>query len=213
MLCYIFDVDDTLVEYVNFDMEEWYRFIAEPIAQKYGIPFSYDIWRGMIEGRISRRYTENYGVPAEMFWREVDRRNLEYRRAMLAAGRLRLYEDAKIIEKLPGKKIAWSVSSEECIRFVLGTFGILKAFDFVIGKDYNNYAYLDEVKPSPKFIEIIKDKMKCDRCVVIGDGDRDMLSAHNAGCVGILISRDGRKSKYAHYTISSLEELLDKNFL
>ncbi len=213
MLCWIFDVDDTLVEYVDFDPYEWYLFIAKPVAEKYKIPISFEIWRDIIDGKMSRRYSERYGVPPEKFWREVDERNLEYRRVMLAKGRLKLYDDALIVKKLPGMKIAWSASSEECIRFVLSTFSILQYFDFVIGKDYGDYAYLEEVKPSPRFIEIIKEKTGCKRCIVVGDSDRDMLAAKNAGCVAVLISRDGRKSEHADFILKSLKELSNKNFL
>ncbi len=50
MPCLIFDVDDTLVEYVDFDMREWYEFIARPVAERYGIPLSFDTWKKIIEG-------------------------------------------------------------------------------------------------------------------------------------------------------------------
>jgi len=213
MPCYIFDVDDTLVEYVDFDIREWYEFIAEPVARRYNIPFSFEIWRDIIEGRKGRRYSEKYGLPAELFWKEVDERNLEYRKKMLQEGRLRVYKDAEVLKTLKGKKIAWSVSSEECIRFVLQTFSLVDYFDFIIGKDYENYRYLDYLKPSPKFIEIIKEKMKCNKCIVIGDSEKDMLAAKRAGCIGILVDRDGRESNREDLTIKSLNELLNKKFL
>ncbi len=213
MLCWIFDVDDTLVEYVNFDMREWYEFIAEPVAKKYGIPLDFNTWKRMIEGEISRRYSERFGVPAENFWRDVDKRNLEYRKWMYNEGRLRLYSDVQFIKNLQGKKIAWSVSSENCVEYVLSLFGIKDIFNFVIGKDYENYRYLEKVKPSPKFIQLIKGRCECDECIVIGDGDRDMLAAKYAGCLAVHISHDGRKSKYADVTITSFHQLADKKFL
>ncbi len=213
MLCYIFDVDDTLVEYVDFDMCEWYEFIALPVAEKYNIPLSFEKWEEIINGKASRRYSEGFGIDAKIFWSEVDKRNLQYRKAMLKEGRLKAYSDTDILKHLSGKKIAWSVSSEECVKFVLSTFSLLQYFDFVIGKDYENYAYLDDIKPSPKFIELIKEKMGCDKCVVIGDGDRELEAARKAGCVAILVKRRKNHSPYADFTISSLNELADKKFL
>ncbi len=213
VLCWIFDVDDTLVEYVDFDMREWYEFIAEPVARKYGIPFDFNTWKRIISGEISRRHSERYGVPAEIFWREVDKKNLGYRKWMYNQGRLKLYPDVPFIENLQGKKIAWSVSSEDCVKYVLSLFGIKEIFDFVIGKDYENYRYLEKVKPSSKFIEIIKDRCSCDRCIVIGDSDKDMLAARYAGCLAVHISRDGRISRYADIVITSLHQLADKKFL
>ena len=213
MLCWIFDVDDTLVEYVDFDMREWYEFIAEPVAKKYGIPINFEIWQEIIDGKISRRYSEKYGVAAEKFWSEVDNRNLEYRKKMHREERLRLYSDVHFIKNLPGKKIAWSTSSQNCVNYVLSLFEIQELFDLIVGKDYENYKYLDYVKPSPKFIEIIKKRYGCERCMVIGDSDKDLLAAKNAGCLAIHISRHGEKSKYADIPITSLHQLRDKKFL
>ncbi len=209
--CWIFDVDDTLVKYVGFDMYEWYEFIAMPVAKKYNIPLDFSLWKGMIEGKVSRRYSKDFGVPAERFWKEVDVRNLEYRKWMYRQNRLKLYDDVKAIENLQGKKIAWSASSRDCINYVFSLFHISSIFDCVIGKDYENYKYIDEVKPSPKFIEIIKEKCGCEDCIVVGDSERDMIAAKKGGCKGILVR--GKESKYADLKIDSLWDLLNKKFL
>ena len=209
--CWIFDVDDTLVKYVGFNLYEWYEFIALPVAEKYGIPLDFSVWKGMINGKVSRRYSENFGVPAEIFWKEVDARNLEYRKWMYRQNRLRVYDDVKAIAYLNGYKIAWSASSKDCINYVLSLFNIASLFDFVIGKDYENYKHIDDVKPSPKFIEIIKDRFKCEDCIVIGDSERDMLAARKGGCIGVLVR--GKESKYADFKIDSLWELQNKKFL
>ena len=215
MLCYIFDVDDTLIKYENFDMREWYEFIAEPVARKMKIPMNFEIWKDMIEGKISRRYTERYGILAEKFWQEVDRRNLLYRKVMWESGRLKLYEDVKILKELPGKKIAWSTSSTDCIRYVFSLFNLEKYFDLIVGKDFENYRYVERVKPDPTFLNIIKSAVRCTTCIVIGDDEKDMKAAKNAGCIAVLITRRLRSSRYADLVIHSLGELkdLDKKFL
>jgi len=215
MPCYIFDVDDTLIKYHNFSFEEWYDFIAAPVAEELNIPLNLQIWREMIEGKISRRYPEKYGVPAEKFWAKVDKKNLEYRKFMFREGRLSVYKDTKVLERLKGKKIAWSASSTNCMRYVLSLFNLIKYFDLIIGKDYENYRYLEYVKPAPKFIEIIKEKMQCKKCVLIGDDEKDMIAAKGAGCVAILIKRRLSSSELADFTIDTLWDLqeMDKKFL
>ena len=215
MPCYIFDVDDTLIKYRDFSFEEWYDFIVAPVAEELNIPLDLQIWREMIEGKISRRYPEKYGVPAEKFWAKVDKKNLEYRKFMFREGRLSAYEDTKVLEHLKGKKIAWSTSSTSCMRYVLSLFNLIKYFDLIIGKDYENYRYVDYVKPAPKFIEIIKEKMQCKKCVVIGDDEKDMMAAKGAGCIAILIKRRLSSSELADFTIDTLWDLLgiDKKFL
>ena len=205
MPCLIFDVDDTLVEYVDFDFEEWYKQVAKKAADALGIPLDIDVWRGMISGVVSRRYPEKFGIPAVEFWRKVDENNLEYRKRMLSTRRLRVYPDAYFIRDLPGKKIAWSASSEACIRFVLDAIGLLGEFQAIYGKDFENYAFLDEMKPKSGFLRQIITREGCDGCIVVGDSLRDMKAAEGAGCVGILVDRRG-DAKYGR-KIASLEEL------
>ncbi len=185
------DVDDTLIEYVDFDFEEWYRYVAEPVAREMGIPFSIDVWRGIISGRISRRYSEDFGVPAEEFWRRVDERNLDYRRMMWDEERIRAYPDTLVLRELPGKKVAWSTSSGDCIRFVLEKTGLIEYFNLIVGKDYGGYRYIDHVKPSPGLLKLAIGEFHCNECVVVGDSQVDMEAARRAGCRGIRLHREG----------------------
>ena len=206
MLCLIFDVDDTLVEYVDFDFEEWYKFTALEVAKKLNMPLTIDIWRDMIEGKIERAYPEKFGVPYKVFWKEVDERNLNYRKKMLSEGRLLRYEDSVVIPKLPGIKIAWSSSSSKCVRFVLEKMNLAKYFDGIYGKDFQDYKFADS---NPKYrilCEIIKIH-NCDECYVIGDSQRDMLAAKKAGCKGIFVMRDDNEIDGEWITIKSLREL------
>lgn len=206
MKCLIFDVDDTLIKYEKFNFEEWYRFIAEPVAREYGIKMNVHIWREMIEGKISRKYPEKFGIDAREFWKRVDNRNLEYRKMMLSEEKLEKYGDTDAIKDIQGIKIAWSSSSEECIRFVLEKTSLIGIFDFVVGKDYMNYEYIEEIKPKSGLLKEIIRKIECERCYVIGDSKKDMIAAKNAGCFAIFLSRNGR-GNYGDIVIKSLREL------
>ncbi len=185
----MFDIDDTVVEYVDFDYEEWYSSVAVPAAEEVGIEMNLEIWKGMTSGTISRRYPEKFGVSAEQFWKAVDRYNLEFRGRMWAASRICLYEDAKIIPELPGLKIAWSAASEECVKFVLDSLGIINWFNAIFGKDYENYRYLDDLKPNPGLLRVIIEKMNCGGCIVIGDSQKDIIAGKKAGCHTLLVDR------------------------
>ncbi len=204
--CLIFDVDDTLVEYVNFDFEEWFNFIALPAAKKLGMPLSIKEWRDMISGKLSRRYPEKFGIAAEDFWREVDKNNLKFREFMLREGKLRKYDDCEVIKELNGVKIAWSASSKECVEFVLKYIGFLQYFDGIFGKDYQNYKFLEDMKPNPGLLLEIKKIYGCDKCYVIGDSERDIIAAERAGCIAIFVNRTDDR-EMGDYTIKSLWEL------
>ncbi len=206
MLCLIFDIDDTLVEYVDFDFEEWYKFIAFEVAKKLNIPLTIDIWRGIVEGKIGRSYPEKFGVPYQIFWKDIDERNLDYRKKMLREGRLRRYEDSFVLRELPGIKIAWSSSSSKCVRFVLENLNLEKYFDKIYGKDFQNYRFADSDPKYRILHEIIKIH-NCDECYVIGDSQRDMLAAKKAECKGIFVMRSGDKTNGEWITIKSLREL------
>ena len=205
MLCLIFDVDDTVVEYVDFDFDEWYRFVALSTAKKLGMPLTIDIWKNMINGKIGRDYPERFGISYKKFWKEFDERNLEYRKMMLESGRLRLYDDAEIIKDLPGKKIAWSASSSNCVNFVLKNLNVVSFFNSIYGKDFEDYRYAILEPKYPLLLEIIK-REKCEECYVVGDSERDVLSAEKAGCKAIFLNRKDDK-KMGDITIKSLREL------
>ncbi len=186
MTCWIFDVDDTLVEYVDFDFEEWYKFIAEPVAREMNIPLNLDTWRAMLDGRISRKYPEKWG-DWKKFWREVDRRNLEYRKMMFSQGRLKKNHGVERISELHGIKIAWSASSKECVEYVIDKVGISNIFDDIFGKDYQNYKFLEEDMPKLGLLKEIKKIHGCKECYVIGDSYKDMDAAKIANCKGIMV--------------------------
>ena len=207
MLCLVFDIDDTIVEYVDFDFEEWYRMVAYPAAEMLGVEMTEEIWRDIISGRISRRYPEKFGVPYREFWRAVDRNNLRYRMYMVRRNRIRLYEDAKSIADLDGFKIAWSSSSEECVRYLLRILDFEGVFDAIYGKDYRDYALIDGIKPNSGLLLEIKRNHRCDECYVIGDSMVDMYAAKGGGCVGVLVDRYGNRGYSPR--IRSLHELED----
>ncbi len=200
MTCWIFDVDDTLVEYVDFDFEEWYKFIAEPVAREMGVPLNLETWRAMLDGRISRKYPEKWG-DWKKFWREVDRRNLEYRKMMFSQGRLKKNRGVEKISELRGIKIAWSASSKECVEYVLEKLGIADLFPAVFGKDYMDYKFIEDIKPRPGLLNEIRRIYGCEECYVIGDSERDMKAAEGANCKGIRV-KDGNIEEIINSLIS-----------
>ena len=208
MLCLIFDVDDTIVEYVDFNFEEWYRFIAKTAAKKLNIPLTLNNWRDMIEGKISRMYPEKFGVPYKLFWKEIDKRNLAYRKKMFREGRLRKYDDCSVIPELPGKKIAWSASSSECVQFVLNELNLAGYFEAIYGKDFQDYKFADYEPKYRILMEIIKIH-HCNECYVIGNSQRDMRAAKKAGCKGIFVAREGemRVGNGEYIVTKSLREI------
>ena len=207
MPCFIFDVDDTLVEYVDFNFEEWYRFVVVPVAERFGFEMTLDEWRGIVKGDLKRDYVERYGVTMADFWRAVDERNLEYRRWMLEQGRLRAQGDAEAIRHMPGRKAAVSNSSTRCAEFALEAAGLRDIFEVIVGKDYGNYRYLHEAKPRPGLILVARQLLGCEQCVFVGDSPSDVRAGKGAGCLTVQVLRDGGEGD-ADITVRSLWDLL-----
>lgn len=66
-----------------------------------------------------------------------------------------------------------------------------------------------ERKPSPEAILYLFEKynMRREEAIMIGDRDLDILSGKNAGIDACFFSEVGKKSEFAEYSISSMEEL------
>ena len=63
----------------------------------------------------------------------------------------------------------------------------------VYGKDYSNYAFLDEFKPRSGLLKEILKVNEYTECYVIGNSPADILAARGAGCKNILINGNGKK--------------------
>ncbi len=61
------------------------------------------------------------------------------------------------------------------------------------GKDYANYAFLDELKPRSGLLKEILKINGCTECYVIGHSHTNILAARGAGCEGILMVRKDKE--------------------
>ncbi|ADT83722.1 HAD family hydrolase [Thermococcus barophilus] len=208
----IFDVDETLVYYENYDAKEWFSKYLEPAFQQHGINIDFETYRKMVKGILPRSYVERFGIDHVEFWKLVDNVNLRYRKVLAKEGKVKIFPDVpqalSELRTMGLKLAAVSNASQDCTEFVLELFNLRKYFDAVFGKDYS---YLDGVKPNPhlilKSLKVLN--VPPDKALVIGDSELDVKAAHRAGIKAVQVLRFDNFVEDADYHIRTLDELVD----
>ncbi|WP_056933643.1 HAD family hydrolase [Thermococcus barophilus] len=207
----IFDVDETLVYYENYDAKEWFSKYLEPAFQQHGINIDFETYRKMVKGILPRSYVERFGIDHVEFWKLVDNVNLRYRKVLAKEGKVKIFPDVpqalSELRTMELKLAAVSNASQECTEFVLDLFGLRKHFDVVYGKDYSN---LDGAKPSPYLIEKALKALSAspNEALVVGDSRLDILAGKRARVKTVNVIRFERVEG-ADYYVKSLWELVE----
>jgi len=179
---YLFDWDGTLAR----TLEGWLQGIRDLLAA-YGIKASdKDIVFKML-GRIDKGVRE-LGISDEDFPSFMA--DIRAKAPQIVAGAT-LYEDVPELLrtlKAKGKKLALVTASlRKIVDIVITEHGLLNYFDVVVSGDD-----IREHKPSPEGIHIALKALGIDesRAVMIGDSDKDLRAARNAGIDSILFFPD-----------------------
>ncbi|WP_297550405.1 HAD family hydrolase [Thermococcus sp.] len=205
----IFDVDETLVYYEGYTLRRWYDNVATPVMKKLGVFVDWDTFKKIIEGKLSRKYVEKFGIDHVEFWKALDRANRTYRENLLKAGKIKPFPDVDALKELRNmglKLAAVSNASQDNTELVLRAFGLDKYFDIILGKDYT---YLDGVKPNPYLVNkaLRLMKLRPDEVLLVGDSIRDILAGKRAGVKTVNIVRF-EKVPGADYYVNDLWELV-----
>ena len=205
----IFDVDETLVYYEGYTLRRWYDNVATPVMKKLGVFVDWDTFKKIIEGKLSRKYVEKFGIDHVEFWKALDRANRTYRENLLKAGKIKPFSDVDALKELRNmglKLAAVSNASQDNTELVLRAFGLDKYFDIILGKDYT---YLDGVKPNPYLVNkaLRLMNLRPDEVLLVGDSIRDILAGKRAGVKTVNIVRF-EKVPGADYYVNDLWELV-----
>ncbi len=208
----IFDVDETLVYYEDYDAKEWFSKYLEPAFQQHGINIDFETYRKMVKGILPRSYVERFGIDHVEFWKLVDNVNLRYRKLLAKEGKIKIFPDVSQtlseLRTMGLKLAAVSNASQDCTEFVLELFNLKKYFEVVFGKDYS---YLDGVKPNPYLIQKTLKALNVspNEVLVVGDSDLDVKAAHRAGIKAVQVLRFDNFVKEADYHVKALTEIVD----
>jgi len=205
----IFDVDETLVYYENYNDREWFEKWGKKEIEKLNISVDFETYKKMVKGELPRSWVETLGVNHVEFWKAIDKANLEYRKWAAKRGLIKAFPDVDVLRDLKSmglKMAAVSNASQECTEFVLELFDLKRYFDVIFGKDYR---YLDGAKPNPYLINKALNALGVSpkEALVVGDSLSDIIAAHRAGVKAVQVMRFGR-IEGADYYIRDLRELL-----
>jgi pyrophosphatase PpaX len=206
---YLFDWDGTLAR----TLDGWLQGIRD-LLDLYGIKASdKDIVFKML-GRIDKGVRE-LGISDEDFPRFM--RDIKARAPQIVAGAT-LYDDVPALLKTlkaNGKKLALVTASlREIVDIVITQHGLLDYFDVVVSGDD-----ITEHKPDPEGIHKALQTLGVDasRAVMLGDSDKDLRAATNAGTDSVLFfpaghevfhTREQLETYHPTFTLANWHELI-----
>lgn len=227
----VFDIGQTLVDYkIPMNWSKLYRPAFEHITEKYNYTFSEEHYQNV--GRVLTKYN------TRIYPRDYEISSAEIFTEILNGTSIDLGDMEQIKESF------YNYFKQECSLFsdveqtikTLSENGILLGTlsDVAYGMD-NVYA-LEDIAPIIKYIdypftsndtgyrksctkglEILSEKMQTDisDIVFVGDEEKDMLCARNAGAYAVLINRDGVFKDYGQdkviYNLAELFQLFNIN--
>jgi len=220
----VFDIGQTLVDYkIPMNWSKLYRPAMEQIAQKYHYTFSEEHYQnaGNILSKFNTRiHPRDYEVSSLEIFTEI------------CSGMNIALEDMEQV-----KESFYTYFRRDCSLFpdaeraikVLSSRGILLGTlsDVAYGMD-NAYA-LEDIAPVMKYIQYpftsndagyrkpctrglemlsIKMNTELSDIVFVGDEEKDMVCARNAGAYGVLVNREGIPKNFGQYeTVHDLTEI------
>lgn len=221
----VFDIGQTLVDYrIPMNWSELYRPAFEHIAEKHHYSFSEAHYRAAAEilakynTRIHPRESEvsstqifteissGMGIPMEDIGRVKESFYTYFRQDCS------LFPDVEqTLKSLFTKGIRTGTLSDVAYgmdnRFALEDIAsVLHYIEFPFTSNDAGYR-----KPCPKGLSMLSDKMKIPLTdmVFVGDEEKDMVCARNAGAYAVLINRTGDEKHYGQdRTIDTLTEIL-----
>ena len=221
----IFDIGQTLVQYKNpLNWSKLYRPAFQSVADKCGYRFS----EGQLQhaGNVLTKYNtrinprihevssdqifteilDGMGLPKEDIER-VKNHFFSYFRQDIS-----LYPEVEeTLKTLVEKKIVLGTLSD--VAYGMDNVYALEDIDAI--RKYIDYPLTSNDvgfrKPSTKGLEMLADKMQIDlsEMIFVGDEEKDIICANNAGAYSVLINRDNTDKDYGQdREIHSLKEVL-----
>ncbi len=221
----VFDIGQTLVDYrIPMNWSKLYRPAFEQIAKKYCYSFTEAHYRAaadILSKYNTRIHPREYEVSSDSIFTEIvqgmqippeDTGRVKESFYTYFRQDCTLFPDAEpTVKVLSENGIRTGTLSDVAYgmdnRFALEDIApILRYIEYPFTSNDAGYR-----KPSPKGLQILSEKMQIEPSgiVFVGDEEKDMLCAKNAGVYAVLVNRNGDDKRYGQdRTISNLTELL-----
>lgn len=221
----VFDIGQTLVEYKKpLNWSELYRPAFKSISEKYDYTFSeshYQLAYRILTKYNTRVNPRDYEVSSNrIFYEILSAMDIPLKDIEQVKYHFYLYfkQDASVfpeveetLKKLSDKGILLGTLSD--VAYGMDNVYALEDIDAVI--KYIDYPFTSNDvgyrKPCAKGLKLLSEKMRTDikEMAFVGDEEKDIVCAANAGIYSILINRDNAKKNYGqNKEINSLDELL-----
>ena len=225
MKAIVFDIGQTLVEYNKpLNWSKLYRPAFESIADKCGYTFSDSHYKHalrVLSQYNTREYPRDYEVTSDRIFSEI-LSGMDIPMKDIEQVKLHFYsyfrQDAslfpeveKTLKRLSDKGILLGTLSDvayamDNVYALEDIRSIIKYIDYPLTSNDVGYR-----KPRAEGLKLLAEKMKIDikEMVFVGDEEKDMLCADNAGVYSVLINRSNEIKNYGqNKEIKSLDELV-----
>ena len=222
----VFDIGQTLVNYKNpMNWSKLYRPAFQYIADECGYHFSEAQYQhaGKVLSKYNTRINpREHEVSSAQIFREIidgigipeeDIEQVKYHFFSFFRQDTSLFPEVEeTLQALVDKGLMIATLSD----VAYGMDNTYALEDIAEIKKYINYPFTSNDagyrKPSTKGLEMLAEKMQIaiSEMIFVGDEEKDIICANNAGAYSILINRDNAEKKYGqNKTIHSLTELLN----
>lgn len=211
----IFDMDGVLVERTPshvFDNSVDAAFgacgVAEPESD------DYELLRDSATelSAHAERFNKRYGIDVGELWKKRQEHTLRGQLDAMRNGEKTVYDDVKVIESLHHKLAVVSNNQTGAVNEILRYYGIDERVKTWSGID-PRIEELQYRKPNPRNIIKTLDQLDAKTGLYVGDKQKDVLAAKNAGIDSAIIRREFNAERSFDvrptYDIDSLEKLIE----
>jgi HAD superfamily hydrolase (TIGR01509 family) len=221
----VFDLDGTLIEVGDIKRvgdEILQMTLCQSGVEKTSFKDRYEFW---FSGGEFLRLLKKWGISSQKdirsFLEKLGRNEYDKKKRLIECGKVRLYNDADILDILHGKlKLGLvSNSSSRTVSLELDSFGIKAHFDSILALG----DFTSNLRPKPDPDGILRCLEELNQppptSIVVGDNLTDMLAGNRSGTHTALVVRKGQqepskikklKPVKVDFEVKTLHELANK---
>jgi phosphoglycolate phosphatase len=187
----VFDLDGVLLD--SESNLKWLQKALRKTLEQYGIEPSEENIRKIHPRNVNRfdRIKDTWGIQLKKLWATRNRNYIQEKRWAMKNRMIIPFPDVESLYQLKTKYRLGIISNspQEIVDLFVTEFHYTDLFEYGIGRG-SKLEDLKNMKPSPYFFELLRDKIPEEKLFYVGDSGNDRGFAENTGMEFILLSRN-----------------------